>query len=76
MDKMPADFWPDEVMVVGKYKGVELAFVLTNQDHLDGVAYNINAMRYSLWQAVNLPPHQRADSFYKGVPVRQESLAK
>jgi hypothetical protein len=54
---MPDDFWPEEIIVVGKYKNHELAFAITlNGFHagtdLAGFETSINALRRCLWNEV------------------------
>ena len=56
---MPADFWPDEVLVVAKYKNSELAFAITANAFQQKRAAtelepNLDGLRMALWQSENL----------------------
>lgn len=54
MPVMPPDFWPDELTVVGKYKGAELGFALTARGQLEGIESTVDTLRMALWQAVQM----------------------
>lgn len=57
---MPADWWPESLMVVGKSGDCELAFVLpphllTRPDYLaPGLRAAMNGLRLSMWQRIAL----------------------
>jgi hypothetical protein len=50
----PADFWPDEVMVVGKYKSSELAFLVAKDHDGEIIEQSLKAMRDALWISATL----------------------
>jgi hypothetical protein len=57
MKYMPDDFYPDEIIVVAKYKGAELAFAITKDRLFDGTTErffmrDLKALRIAIWQAV------------------------
>lgn len=51
---MPKEFWPDELVVTGRYRGAELAFALTAHDFqttFDNFGRQMEFLRAALWEA-------------------------
>lgn len=59
MTEMPEDFWPDEVLVIGKYKDHELGFAITVRSFLEGyqkdaILPSLEGLRRFLWNEVHI----------------------
>ena len=57
---MPVDFWPDEVLVVAKYNGAELAYVISADTFFQDRATaelmpSLNGLRRAMWQNYHVP---------------------
>ena len=50
---MPRDFWPDEVIVIGKYDGLELAFAVLREEAVAYMPDSMHALKLALWHAAN-----------------------
>jgi hypothetical protein len=56
MTEMPDDFWPDEVLVIGKYKGHELAFAMLSGPEAakSDFPFDIDGLRRCLWNEIHI----------------------
>ena len=58
---MPKDWWPKEMMVVGRDGSYELAFAITKESICDGlvtaqIMTNLEGLRSAMWQEMHAEP--------------------